>query len=228
MPDQINDLERCVDEGIALMARLATPFAFIVRQGTFFDNELREPPVCLPPRGRQHELTTGCPRPSRIAVLEQLLAHLPSEAAVIATTGKCVRELFTLADRPPSTCTWWERWARPLPSGWALLSTVGARSSCSMRTVRLSCAWARWRQSGPRRRRISFILFSTTACTIQRAANVPFPRRLTLAEAEPLVGMHKFCRAIPLRGSSLRSICRCGNAGRTCCTCASRLVQSKN
>jgi phosphonopyruvate decarboxylase len=100
LPDQIKDLETCVDEGIALMARLATSFAFIVRQGTFFDNELRESPVCRPPRGRLHDLTTGDPRPSRIDVLARLLLHLPPEAAIIATTGKCARELFTLADRP--------------------------------------------------------------------------------------------------------------------------------
>jgi phosphonopyruvate decarboxylase len=35
-----------------------------------------------------------------LAVLERLLAEVPAEAAIIATTGKCGRELFTLADRP--------------------------------------------------------------------------------------------------------------------------------
>jgi phosphonopyruvate decarboxylase len=38
--------------------------------------------------------------PPRAAVLERLLAAVPAEAAVIATTGKTGRELFTLADRP--------------------------------------------------------------------------------------------------------------------------------
>jgi len=37
--------------------------------------------------------------PSRIAVLERFLARTDDDTAVIATTGKCGRELFTLADR---------------------------------------------------------------------------------------------------------------------------------
>jgi phosphonopyruvate decarboxylase len=40
------------------------------------------------------------PLPSRLAVLEQFLAIADDRIAVIATTGKCGRELFTLADRP--------------------------------------------------------------------------------------------------------------------------------
>ena len=100
MPDEINALEASVDEGISLMSRFSLPFAFIVRQGSFLDSASREPSIVPPTPGRRHELTAGGPRPSRIAVLEQILAHLPAEAAVIATTGKCARELFTLADRP--------------------------------------------------------------------------------------------------------------------------------
>jgi len=99
MPDEINALETCIDEGIAVMSRLQRPFAFIVRQGSFFENECREPPIRPPTRGRLRDLTTGGPRPRRIDVLERLLSHLPPETAVIATTGKCARELFTLADR---------------------------------------------------------------------------------------------------------------------------------
>jgi phosphonopyruvate decarboxylase len=37
--------------------------------------------------------------PSRVAVLEHFLAATDDATAVIATTGKCGRELFTLADR---------------------------------------------------------------------------------------------------------------------------------
>src|SRR6185369_12618585 len=38
--------------------------------------------------------------PSRLALLERFLACAPEDACVIATTGRCGRELFTLADRP--------------------------------------------------------------------------------------------------------------------------------
>ncbi len=37
--------------------------------------------------------------PTRHAVLERLLAAAPDSAAIVASTGKCGRELFTLADR---------------------------------------------------------------------------------------------------------------------------------
>ena len=53
----------------------------------------------MPPPGRRtdHPGEGGCP--TRAAVLERFLAIVPEEAAVVATTGKCGRELFTLADR---------------------------------------------------------------------------------------------------------------------------------
>ena len=52
------------------------------------------------PRGVRHDLREGGARPARVAVLERFLTVVPDEALVIATTGKCGRELFTLADRP--------------------------------------------------------------------------------------------------------------------------------
>jgi phosphonopyruvate decarboxylase len=51
-------------------------------------------------RGERTDLVTGGVQPSRAAALERFLALVPDHAAVIATTGKCSRELFTLADRP--------------------------------------------------------------------------------------------------------------------------------
>src|SRR5438876_4232668 len=44
-------------------------------------------------------LATGGGPPARIAVLERMLAGVPDTAAIVATTGKTGRELFTLADR---------------------------------------------------------------------------------------------------------------------------------
>ena len=143
MPDQINALETCVDEGIALMSRLEQPFALIVRQGSFFDNDCREPPISPPSAGRRHDLRAGGPKPSRIDLLERLLSYLPQEAAVIATTGKCARELFTLADRPQHLYMVGAMGsASAVGLGVALHSQRRSRQ-CSMATVRLSCDWAR-------------------------------------------------------------------------------------
>ena len=44
-------------------------------------------------------MSPACPGPARVAVLERVLAVAPAAAAIIATTGKTGRELFTLADR---------------------------------------------------------------------------------------------------------------------------------
>ena len=59
-------------------------------------SEPSRPP--LPP-GRRTDLRRRGERPTRAALLQSLLGVLPPTAAVIATTGKCGRELFTLSDR---------------------------------------------------------------------------------------------------------------------------------
>jgi phosphonopyruvate decarboxylase len=82
------------------MHRTGLPSALIMRKGTVRDEELEQPEPPSPRLGRRVDLTTGARRPARVQVLERFLAALPNEAAVIATTGKCGRELFTLADRP--------------------------------------------------------------------------------------------------------------------------------
>ncbi len=45
------------------------------------------------------DLKTGNDLPTRYAVLEALVENVPTEAAVIATTGKCGRELYSIADK---------------------------------------------------------------------------------------------------------------------------------
>ena len=49
--------------------------------------------------GETTNLTTNEALPTRMATLEQLLSAAPQSAALIATTGKCGRELFTIEDR---------------------------------------------------------------------------------------------------------------------------------
>ena len=89
-----------LDEARAEMDRTGLPFAFIMEKGSVADDDSARPSET--PRqgaGEARELTRGGPRPARIAAMERLLAAVPDDAAVIATTGKCGRELFTLADR---------------------------------------------------------------------------------------------------------------------------------
>ncbi len=76
------------------------PFALVMEQGSVADTVLSEPARRLAPRGLMHDLRRHGDRTTRIALLERLLGLLPEQAAVIATTGKSGRELFTLSDRP--------------------------------------------------------------------------------------------------------------------------------
>jgi phosphonopyruvate decarboxylase len=75
------------------------PFAFIMAKDSVRDGGLTQPAPALREPGEYHDHRERDKRPTRAAVLERLLAIVPDEAAVIATTGKTGRELFTLADR---------------------------------------------------------------------------------------------------------------------------------
>src|SRR5262245_56447113 len=84
----------------AEMERPSLPLAFVMANDSVRDDGREQ---CAPgprPLGVQRDLQAHGPRPSRVAVLERFLAVVADAAAVIATTGKCGRELFTLADRP--------------------------------------------------------------------------------------------------------------------------------
>jgi phosphonopyruvate decarboxylase len=82
------------------MEESGVPVAWVMAQGDVAATTLPEPAPPPPAPGRREDFTTGGERPSRASVLEVFLGLAGDEAAVIATTGKCGRELFTLADRP--------------------------------------------------------------------------------------------------------------------------------
>lgn len=76
-----------------------TPFALVVHEGSVAPTALDEPRRAPLPPGHSEDHRGNGGLPARAAVLERLLAVIPDDAAVVATTGKCGRELFTLADR---------------------------------------------------------------------------------------------------------------------------------
>ena len=103
-PAEPGQLAPALGRAVAHMNDSALPFAFVMRQGDVADAGLSAPLPSLPSLGTRADYTAGAAwadeRPSRAAALERLLEIVPPEAAIIATTGKCGRELFTLADRP--------------------------------------------------------------------------------------------------------------------------------
>jgi phosphonopyruvate decarboxylase len=99
-PKAAADLNTALETATQAMDRDRLPYAFIMAKGSVADSTLDEPP--LPPRAScvSEEFLTGNMQARRIDALERLIAELPEDAAIIATTGYCGRELFTLADRP--------------------------------------------------------------------------------------------------------------------------------
>lgn len=100
LPATAANLGGCLDTGWAAMERDGLPYAFVLRDGTVAPGPLNEP-AAIPPVVPDVVRHGGSgPPPTRVAALEHLLGLLPDTAAVVSTTGKTSRELYTLADRP--------------------------------------------------------------------------------------------------------------------------------
>ena len=81
------------------MAADDLPFALVMEKGSVRDDGLDQPGQPIRPRGRIEDLRQGGEKPARIDLLRAVQALVPGEAAVVATTGKTGRELFTCEDR---------------------------------------------------------------------------------------------------------------------------------
>lgn len=98
-PDAIADV---LAEAEASMAERQLPFALIMSEGSVQAHDLAERPR---PERRSLEVShlNGAPvgeRMIRTEALQAILESLTGREAVLATTGKTGRELFTVADRP--------------------------------------------------------------------------------------------------------------------------------
>ncbi|MGE5442447.1 MAG: phosphonopyruvate decarboxylase [Bacteroidota bacterium] len=98
-PRDSDEIVAALAEARAAMSAERLPFALIMERGVVADEQLRAPTAASAGAGQCFDLTEGGEKPSRAAVLERFLADVPASAAVVATTGRCGRELFTLADR---------------------------------------------------------------------------------------------------------------------------------
>lgn len=93
VPGALEAAERAMDES-------GLPFALIMEKGSVRDDGLDQPPAPARARGVRLEFLTGDASPARADALEACLGAAPADAAIVATTGKAGRELFTIADRP--------------------------------------------------------------------------------------------------------------------------------
>lgn len=99
-PATSDDVEPALVLAEAEMARSELPFGLVMAKNTVRDDGLHEKPLDPRPPGVRRDFREHGPHPARFEVLERFLGIVPDAAGVVATTGKCGRELFTLADRP--------------------------------------------------------------------------------------------------------------------------------
>ena len=96
MPDEITAILDAMEAEISISN---LPFGLVMEKGTVGDEPLVDQAVIVTTEGTYQNLTKGGDRPNRYALLETVLGVARKETAIIATTGKCGRELFTIADR---------------------------------------------------------------------------------------------------------------------------------
>ena len=99
-PAQPERLAPALAQAVEHMKASDMPFAFVLKKDDVQDEELHQQQRATPQPGKRADFRTGCALPTRAAVLQRFLDQTNDNTAVIATTGKCGRELFTLADRP--------------------------------------------------------------------------------------------------------------------------------
>ena len=101
-PADKETLAPAIEEALSEMETSGRPFAFIMQKGDVAtdggNTHMAAPPARV--RGDIPDLKDGGERPSRFEAMQTLLERISEDTAVIATTGKCGRELFTIADRP--------------------------------------------------------------------------------------------------------------------------------
>ena len=99
LPDTAAKMPQAFAMAQASMDKASLPYAFVVNQGDFADEPMTAQPGPVRAPGRAVKLVAeGSVLPKRVDALRTLL-ELEDKAAVIASTGKCGRELFTLNDR---------------------------------------------------------------------------------------------------------------------------------
>ncbi len=98
-PTEAGQITATLEGAEASMAETGLPFALIMEKGAVAAEALDQPAPPEPPSGSLDDRTSGGQRPARALALEAVLALAPEDAAIIATTGKTGRELFTVKDR---------------------------------------------------------------------------------------------------------------------------------
>ncbi len=98
-PREADAVPAALERAVHVMEAEELPFALVMEKGTVREDGLDQPDPPIHPRGRIEDFTEGGGRPARVDLLRRLQELVVPNAAVVATTGKTGRELFTLEDR---------------------------------------------------------------------------------------------------------------------------------
>ncbi len=101
LPMQDEKMREAMSRAVSYMEKTHHPYCFLIAHGTFADVTAPFPPF-EPPQllGEISDYLELLPTyPTRAEVLRRLVELVPNDVAIVATTGYCGRELFTLSDR---------------------------------------------------------------------------------------------------------------------------------
>ena len=99
-PTDESDIASVMAQAEESMQKRQRPFAFVMAKDSIAPHELSGGPRRARVIPQLRESFSGTERLTRTEALELILAALEGDEAIIATTGKTGRELFTIADRP--------------------------------------------------------------------------------------------------------------------------------
>ncbi len=104
-PRENGDIVSSLDAADEWMKRENLPFALVMEKGSVADEDLRMEPFAEPGafaavRRVSPATDGGGGAPTRYEAIETIRKSLPADTLIVATTGKCGRELFTIEDRP--------------------------------------------------------------------------------------------------------------------------------
>jgi phosphonopyruvate decarboxylase len=99
-PFRSTDVKLRISRAVQVLKDTHLPYGLLMHKNSVRDDGLDQNSVQADCRCSVRNLSEHADRPTRFAAMERLLGILPDDAAIVATTGKCGRELFTLADRP--------------------------------------------------------------------------------------------------------------------------------
>jgi phosphonopyruvate decarboxylase len=98
-PDGVDAIAPAFRRAVTVMTATQLPFGWVMRKGDVTESELAQSPPPQRHGGKCDVFDESGALPTREKALERFLSLVDTQAGVIATTGKCGRELFTLDDR---------------------------------------------------------------------------------------------------------------------------------